>query len=351
MKKMITILITAVLCMGLSGCSIVGGISSSLLVIAAIGLLAVCAMRARSLARMRRRRRRMNRRQRAWLRRQIAMTDKVQMFAILLLIAGIIVGLLSFKAGRNDKPEVETLPPPQHAVQTDPTTGTDAPEPTDSTVSPGPTDPSEPTEPDLIGIPESLLELMEKNPEAADFVLNYYNRQPVETDLSQIDRSEGVPLFMQWDPRWGYEVYGGDVIAITGCAPTCVAMVGYYLTGDEKFTPDQMAEYAYQEGYYVREQGTKWTFIGEGVEALGLISTELPLSKSVVVRNLKAGNPIIAVVGPGDFTTTGHYIVLAGYEDGMIRVNDPNRRSNSERLWSYATLESQIRNLWAIQAG
>jgi hypothetical protein len=51
----------------------------------------------------------------------------------------------------------------------------------------------------------------------------------------------------------------------------------------------------------------------------------------------------------GDFTTTGHYIVLVGAEDGMIRVNDPNSYINSEKLWSYEQIEGQIRNLWVIR--
>ena len=50
---------------------------------------------------------------------------------------------------------------------------------------------------------------------------------------------------------------------------------------------------------------------------------------------------------PGDFTTTGHFIVLAGVEDGKIRVNDPNSVKRSEELWDYETLEYQINNLWA----
>ena len=54
-------------------------------------------------------------------------------------------------------------------------------------------------------------------------------------------------------------------------------------------------------------------------------------------------------MGPGAFTETGHYIVLAGVEDGKIRVNDPNSRANSERLWSYEEIERQIRNIWVIR--
>ena len=66
---------------------------------------------------------------------------------------------------------------------------------------------------------------------------------------------------------------------------------------------------------------------------------------------LESGSPIILALGKGDFTSTGHYIVLAGMEDGLFRVNDPNSRLNSEKLWSYEELEPQIRNIWMLQNG
>ena len=53
-------------------------------------------------------------------------------------------------------------------------------------------------------------------------------------------------------------------------------------------------------------------------------------------------------MGPGDFTTTGHFIVLTEYKNGKIRVNDPNSRKNSEKEWEYDAIKNQIRNLWAI---
>ena len=36
-------------------------------------------------------------------------------------------------------------------------------------------------------------------------------------DLSGMGR-ETVPLFLQWDPMWGYEDYGSSCIAVTGCS-------------------------------------------------------------------------------------------------------------------------------------
>lgn len=197
--------------------------------------------------------------------------------------------------------------------------------------------------------PKSLVELLERNPETESFVLNYPFREKKEIDLSEYDLDEGVPLFLQWDPRWGYDQYGSDVIAITGCGPTCLAMAGYYVTGDEKFSPDRMAVFAKENGYYSKGNGSSWTLISEGGVKLGLDVTEIPLVEKRIVDNLKAGNPIICAMGAGDFTSSGHYIVMVGYEDGKIRVNDPNSVKNSEKLWSYDQISGQIRNLWVIR--
>lgn len=197
--------------------------------------------------------------------------------------------------------------------------------------------------------PESLIALLERNPETEKFVLEYPLYEGGAYDLSEYEDLDVVPLFMQWDQRWGYEIYGSDVIGLTGCGPTCLAMVGYYLTGDERFTPEQVAEFAWENGYYAKGYGSSWTLISEGGVKLGLDVTEIPLVKKRMTDNLEVGNPIIMAMGPGDFTTSGHYIVLTGLQDGKFVVNDPNSHANSKKLWSYEELEPQIRNLWVIR--
>lgn len=196
--------------------------------------------------------------------------------------------------------------------------------------------------------PESLIELYARNPETEEFVLGYPFREDLPVDLSAYAGSETVPLFLQWDPMWGYETYGSDCIAITGCGPACLAMVGYYLTGDENMSPDKIAAFAWKNGYYASGYGSSWTLISEGGPQLGLSVKELPLVKKKMTDALEAGSPIILALGEGDFTTTGHYIVLSGMENGLFRVNDPNSVIHSETLWSYEQLEGQIRNIWAI---
>ena len=198
--------------------------------------------------------------------------------------------------------------------------------------------------------PRSLIELLERNPETEEFVLEYPFREELEAAPFTYDLSEGVPLMMQWDQRWGYEHYGSDVVGITGCGPVCLAMAGYYVTGgDERFHPVKMAAFAEENGYYAKGNGSSWTLISEGGIKLGLDVTEIPLVKKRIMDNLEVDNPIICSMRAGDFTTTGHYIVLVGAQDGLIRVNDPNSYRNSETLWSYEQLEGQIRNLWVIR--
>ena len=196
--------------------------------------------------------------------------------------------------------------------------------------------------------PKSLIELLEGNPETKEFVLNYPFRKSQDIHMEEFRNSDTVPLFLQWDSRWGYGKYGSDFLAVTGCGPTCLAMAGWYLTGDENMTPHQIAHFAEKNGYYEPGYGSSWTLISEGAEELGLTATELPLVKKKMVEALESGCPVILAMGAGDFTTTGHYIILTGVEDGAFRVNDPNSVINSKKLWTYEEIEHQIRNIWKI---
>ncbi|MDE6517334.1 MAG: hypothetical protein K2L18_05750, partial [Acetatifactor sp.] len=100
--------------------------------------------------------------------------------------------------------------------------------------------------------PDSLLELLELNPEAEQFVRDYFQNKDKhpEIDLSGEVEQGTIPLFLQWDERWGYETYGSDMIAITGCGPTCLSMVWCGLSGETQWDPLNTARYAEREGFY-----------------------------------------------------------------------------------------------------
>ena len=202
----------------------------------------------------------------------------------------------------------------------------------------------------MAAYPAEMLAALCSNEEMLDFVLNYPQRtESAQGGFTAEEKAAAIPLLMQWDRRWGYVPYGNSCVGLSGCAPTCLSMVVLALTANEEATPDALAGYAWQEGYYTEGTGTSWSFLTEGAAHWGVAGQEIGLDRAKVMAELEAGHPIICSMRPGDFTTAGHFIVLTGVEDGKIRVNDPNSNARSSRLWDYETLEGQIKNLWSYQ--
>ncbi len=200
--------------------------------------------------------------------------------------------------------------------------------------------------------PSNLLSVAEKNPEMAQFVMEYPIKKDISYDIDLADCSseDSVPLFMQWDQRWGYKSYAGNIMGLSGCGPTCLSMVAVYLTGNTDLDPAWMADFSTENGYAVDGDGTAWSLMLEGGKKLGFDAEELAMDDNAIISNLKSGNPIICMVGPGDFTDGGHYIVMTGYKDGMVMINDPNSRVNSEKLWKLSEIEYQFKNLWVYHS-
>ena len=198
--------------------------------------------------------------------------------------------------------------------------------------------------------PQVVREAFKTSKENIDYLLNFplLYGQEFEVDISGYDISQGVPLFIQWDERWGYLPYAGNYAGLAACGPTCLSMVAYYLTGDAKYTPVYMMEYAEANGYCGNRQGTYWSFFTEGAVKLGFIVKEEYKTERKLASILEEGKLIILSVGPGHFTSAGHFIVLTGYEDGYFTVNDPNSYANSQRKWAYDEFEDQIKNIWSF---
>lgn len=198
--------------------------------------------------------------------------------------------------------------------------------------------------------PAEVAALAARNPEALDFVLAYPSicgEPPVDCIT---EAQKGVfPALYQWDTRWGCAGYGGSIVALSGCGPTVLSIAVCGLTGSSEWTPASIAAWSQTHGY-VGDYGTNWDLMRTGCAQFGLTAEELPLSESAVFSALEAGHPIICAMRPGDFTTTGHFIILTGTEDGMLRLVDPNSPAHTSLLWEYSRVSSQIKNLWAYSA-
>lgn len=202
------------------------------------------------------------------------------------------------------------------------------------------------------GCPKSLMELAERQPEAYTFVRDYSKHKGEAFDAGAIDISddlaeEEVPSFLQWDERWGYAWYGDDYLAVNGCGPVCLSMVACARTGDASLNPLAVAQFAEQHGYYVNGKGSAWALMEEGAAQLGLSAyVEYP-SGDTIQAALAEGKTIICSVMPGDFTSSGHFIVLAGLaDDGSVIVHDPNSIKRSEKTWDAQQIADQTAQMW-----
>lgn len=196
-----------------------------------------------------------------------------------------------------------------------------------------------------------MLNKVVNNPETADFVLGYPTAEnTVNGGFTRKEKTAKYPHFTQWDPRWGYVSYGEDNIGISGCGPTCLSMVILTLTRNAEATPANIAKFSMDNGYYVEGTGTAWSLMTEISGAYDVASFQIPIEEQTMRDELEKGRMLICSVGPGDFTSAGHFIVIYGYDGNGFLVNDPYCIARSERKWSFETLSNQIRAIWTFRS-
>lgn len=190
------------------------------------------------------------------------------------------------------------------------------------------------------------------SPEKLDYVLqDPLHAGEDSTGGTSLNVKKGrIPLLMQYDSRWGNHLYGSGGMGNTGCGPTCLSMVAAGLTGNGDYSPDVVADFAEQNGYYIYGSGTSWSLFTEGADSFGLEGYELPLNESSMKTVLRQGGAVILSVSPGDFTFAGHFIVVSGYENGKYKICDPSSLRRSRELWSSDALLSQTVAAWGFRA-
>ncbi len=167
-------------------------------------------------------------------------------------------------------------------------------------------------------------------------------------DYGDIHYKQGdteVVYYNQGDARWGNKLYGKyDTIRVAGCGPTSLAIVVSTFT-DKQIDPGQMADWAYKNGYRCEGSGSYHSLIPEGARHFGLkVEGATIYEGQKIVDALADGKLVVAIMGKGHFTTSGHFIVLRGVtDDGKILVADPASVKKSGQEWDLSIFLNEAR--------
>ena len=202
-------------------------------------------------------------------------------------------------------------------------------------------------------IPDILLQHLAVNPEMKDFTLSYPAMINIVFDGEFSVDLEGnsVPLYLQFDKRWGYADYSEDIIGLRGAGPTALSMAYTYLMKDGSKNPIKVADYATEGGYLDENGKTHWSLMIDGAKGLGLESSEMEINKDDMIDALDEGKVLICMVSDGDFSTDEHFIVIRDYKKGFFYVNDPMSQARSDVGWDFKRLRGQITKMCELSPG
>ena len=164
--------------------------------------------------------------------------------------------------------------------------------------------------------------------------------------------------YNQTDPAWVDLPYGTDDIGRYGCGPTSMAMVVSSMT-ERIIEPPEMASWAAQNRHWAKQSGSYLSIVDDAAQAHGLTSYSIvDHTPDALVSALFRGDLIVALMGPGHFTRSGHFIVIHGVTlSGNLLVADPNSMERSLMEWDPQLVIDELSGsrhngapLWGISA-
>lgn len=180
----------------------------------------------------------------------------------------------------------------------------------------------------------------EDAPDGRDTVNTFIPKVYNDTRLSMKNHKEyiaGYIYFNQGDSAWNQNGY---CIAKAGCGPTSMAVVITSLTG-KWVTPLDTAIWGYQHGFYSRE-GSAHEMIPAMAAAYGLRCQGAGTDYQTIKKALKAGKPVVCLMGPGYFTRGGHFMVLVAIDNNdCVTVADVGSRTRSAYKYRLADVIAQ----------
>lgn len=168
----------------------------------------------------------------------------------------------------------------------------------------------------------------------------------VDFDFVDVD----LPIHDYYQTNYKDVKYGSGTISSSGCGPTCIAMITTYLTGSVESPPD-VCKWC-EADYYIPGAGTAWSVFPGAAEHYGYTCVDMGLDYAGVLAEIASGKPVIVSVGPGTFTSEGHYMVIRGMtSNGELILNDPNKKNLDKygtNVFPAGTVLGDAKNFWVF---
>ena len=139
----------------------------------------------------------------------------------------------------------------------------------------------------------------------------------------------------QGDSRWGKKPYtiigsASQTIGSSGCGPTSMSdIMASWIS--HAITPVEMCAYAIAHGYRTKDSGTAWGFFKSIAAAYGYTGFVQTKSMATARQALREGALVVASMGPGYWTSAGHFICLWKSDDTYMYACDPASKTRTRQ--------------------
>ena len=168
--------------------------------------------------------------------------------------------------------------------------------------------------------------------------------------------------YLQTDPRWANVSYSArgesTTIGRAGCGPTAMAMV-LATWADPAVNPKTECMWALANGYKYPNQGTAYSYFVPAAKRYGLECRQITPGyiygnanspyHAQAKQALDNGDFVIACMGKGTWTRSGHYVLVWGIEGNIVYINDPASQKLLRTRGNYLVFKQQVKHYWIIK--
>lgn len=208
--------------------------------------------------------------------------------------------------------------------------------------------------------PENILNLYYNNNDNLEFVYNYPSFKDSYAAMTYTNEElSGIPALYMYDTRWAYERIGSydEIIYTDGCAYVCLTMAYIGLTGDGSIDPVILGRIACDnELTGIISAGLKMENIGIICDMIGLKGTYYNFDTERDGKKIESIDEIAQHISDDSVVLAGmvgetfgpHAIIIRECDGNNIYINDPADQENTEKIWTFDEIKSEINGIWVI---